>query len=112
MMNSAGHCSVCHTDFMANVYHACGGTPTPCGPSCSQRTYFAPAAQTLHMADVIHIDDGVVETLGRSRDELEALSVGDMIDLVLMQGYDIEITLRHSFDHGRLRFVMAEPVKR
>ncbi len=61
---------------------------------------------------IIHIDDDVGDTLGKSRDELETLSVGDMIELVLMQGYDIEITLRHSFDHGRLRFVMAEPLSR
>jgi hypothetical protein len=26
------HCTVCHTNFIG--WHACGGTPTPCGPSC------------------------------------------------------------------------------
>jgi hypothetical protein len=42
MINTAGHCSVCHQNFMPNVYHTCGGTPSPCGPRCSQRTYYAP----------------------------------------------------------------------
>jgi hypothetical protein len=42
MINTAGHCTVCHQDFIPNVHHVCGGTPTPCGARCSQRTYFAP----------------------------------------------------------------------
>lgn len=58
---------------------------------------------------ILHIDDAVCKTLGKDRDELESLSVGEMVELALTQGYDIEIKLRHSFDHGRMRFVMAAP---
>ncbi len=61
---------------------------------------------------MVRIDEDVCDTLGKSREELEALSIGDMIELVLVHGYDIEITLRHSFDHGHLRFLMGDPIQR
>lgn len=31
------HCTICHSDY--DQPHACGGTPTPCRPSCG-REYF------------------------------------------------------------------------
>ena len=27
------HCQICHSDY--SYGHACGGTPTPCGASCT-----------------------------------------------------------------------------
>lgn len=61
---------------------------------------------------VVHIDDDVADVLGMSSEEIETLSVGDMIELALTRGHDIEIALRHSFDHGRMHFVLADPVER
>ena len=58
---------------------------------------------------IIQIDETVMDVLGMSREELGALDVDAMIELVLLRGYDIEITVRHSFDHGRMRLMMADP---
>jgi hypothetical protein len=53
------------------------------------------------------VDDEIVELLGMTRDEIEALTLNDLIEMTLARGYDIEVRARHATDSGRLRFMMA-----
>lgn len=67
MIDSAGHCSICHQDYAPNAYHSCGGTPTPCGPRCSGRVMFRSAPVPFNRDDMVvsSIDAEVLASLRR-----------------------------------------------
>ena len=51
LIDTAGHCSICHSNYPANVHHGCGGTPTPCGPSCGNKVVPFVGGPTQYAAD-------------------------------------------------------------
>jgi hypothetical protein len=64
----AHHCSVCHQDVLMGAQHSCGGTPTPCRPSC-----YAAATEVLAAADVAAAQEALADYEQNGGTTFEAL---------------------------------------